>query len=83
MKNIVAILAASLFATIAPPSVAGPATDALTTCLADNTTGKDRKDMRAGSLSACQPTRKYKAFPTLPRRIERLSIGRWLRWLPC
>lgn len=45
MKNIVAILAASLFATIAPPSVAGPATDALTTCLADNTTGKDRKDM--------------------------------------
>lgn len=45
MKKIVAILAATLFTAIATPSVAGPATDALSACLADNTTGKDRKDM--------------------------------------
>jgi hypothetical protein len=30
---------------IASPAFAGPATDALTACLADNTTGKDRKDL--------------------------------------
>lgn len=28
-----------------PSALAGPATDALSTCLADNTTGKDRKEM--------------------------------------
>jgi hypothetical protein len=30
---------------VASPAVAGSATDALTACLADNTTGRDRKDM--------------------------------------
>ncbi|PKO48076.1 MAG: hypothetical protein CVU31_07555 [Betaproteobacteria bacterium HGW-Betaproteobacteria-4] len=45
MNKLVAILAVSLFSAIATPSVAGPATEALSVCLADNTTGKDRKDM--------------------------------------
>ncbi len=31
--------------TLASPAIAGPSTDALTACLADNTTGRDRKDM--------------------------------------
>ena len=30
---------------IAAPAFAGPATNALSTCVADNTTGKDRKDL--------------------------------------
>ncbi|MBS1143423.1 MAG: hypothetical protein H6R14_829 [Proteobacteria bacterium] len=45
MKKIVAILAAGILTAAAAPSFAGPATDALTACLADNTTGKERKDM--------------------------------------
>ncbi|MBJ6724602.1 hypothetical protein [Geomesophilobacter sediminis] len=45
-KNILAlggILVGSLIT--ATPVLAGPATDALITCMTDNTTGKDRKDM--------------------------------------
>lgn len=46
MKTFVAAIAVVLVGS-APVSsaLAGPATDALSACLADNTTGKDRKDM--------------------------------------
>lgn len=43
LLSAVAAIACTLIAT--PTALAGPATDALTNCLADNTTGKDRKDM--------------------------------------
>jgi len=47
MKTVTLALAALLIGlAITPsPATAGPATDALVTCLSDNTTGKDRKDM--------------------------------------
>jgi hypothetical protein len=47
MKSIISVLAAVLIGlTISASSaIAGPATDELITCMADNTTGKDRKDM--------------------------------------
>lgn len=46
MKKILSILAAVACTAIATPSaLAGAGTDALAACLADNTTGKDRKDM--------------------------------------
>lgn len=47
MKRIVSVLSVVLIGlTISASSaIAGPATVALTTCVADNTTGKDRKDM--------------------------------------
>jgi len=47
MKTVILALAALLIcSTITPSSAtAGPATDALITCMSDNTTGKDRKDM--------------------------------------
>src|ERR1035437_3924492 len=47
MKKFVTVLAAvAIGSTIAAsPATAGSDTDALATCLADNTTGKDRKDM--------------------------------------
>src|SRR3569623_1186067 len=39
-------LAVAAFAlSVVTPSYAGPATDDLSLCLADNTTGKDRKDL--------------------------------------
>lgn len=45
MKNFV--LTGSLFvaALAAGPAIAGPATDALSACVSDSTTGKDRKDL--------------------------------------
>ena len=46
MKKILSTLAAVACASLITPSaIAGPATDALSACLADNTTGKDRKEM--------------------------------------
>ena len=47
MKKIVTALAAAVIGSgiMASSAIAGPATDALAACLADNTTGKDRKDM--------------------------------------
>ncbi len=47
MKRIYSICAFTILSTIgAAQSVsAGPATEALSTCVADNTTGKDRKDL--------------------------------------
>ncbi|MGL4603583.1 MAG: hypothetical protein ACRCU9_05490 [Iodobacter sp.] len=45
MKISVTILAAVAISITALPASAGADTDALATCLADNTTGKDRKDM--------------------------------------
>jgi hypothetical protein len=47
MKKIVRALAVILVGSvmIGSSAKAGPATDALTSCLTDNTTGKDRKDM--------------------------------------
>jgi hypothetical protein len=47
MKKIVRALAAILVGSVMIGSTAkaGPATDALASCLTDNTTGKDRKDM--------------------------------------
>ncbi len=47
MKRIISVLAAVLVssAITASSAMAGPATDALATCMADNTTGKDRKDL--------------------------------------
>lgn len=47
MKKSLATLGLALLGTLlAPaPAQAGPATDALSACLADNTTGKERKDL--------------------------------------
>ena len=47
MKRIISALAAVLIGStiIASSAIAGPATNALITCMADNTTGKDRKDL--------------------------------------
>lgn len=47
MKTFVSALAAIVIglAITAPSAIAGPTTDALSACLADNTTGRDRKDM--------------------------------------
>ncbi len=47
MKRIISALAAVLIGSTitASSAIAGPATDALSTCMADNTTGKDRKDL--------------------------------------
>ena len=47
MKRIISVLSAVLigFTITASSAIAGPATGALITCMADNTTGKDRKDM--------------------------------------
>jgi len=47
MEKIISVLAAVLISLTMTVSsaIAGPATDALITCMADNTTGKDRKDM--------------------------------------
>jgi hypothetical protein len=48
MKRIISVLAAVLIScsTItASSAIAGQATDALITCMSDNTTGKDRKDL--------------------------------------
>lgn len=47
MKTIVTAIAAVVIgsAVNVPSALAGTATDALSTCLADNTTGKDRKEM--------------------------------------
>jgi hypothetical protein len=47
MKRIISVMAAVLIGLtiIASSAIAGPATDSLVTCMADNTTGKDRKDM--------------------------------------
>lgn len=47
MKTFVSALAAIVFGSALATSsaIAGPTTDALTACLADNTTGRDRKDM--------------------------------------
>lgn len=39
------LLACAGFAAMSPTVTAGPASDALTTCVADNTTGKDRKEL--------------------------------------
>lgn len=47
MKKAICILVAALVGltiTISP-AIAGPATDALITCMTDNTTGKDRKEL--------------------------------------
>lgn len=40
--SVAVFISLTIFATSV---IAGPATDALTTCMTDNTTGKDRKDM--------------------------------------
>jgi hypothetical protein len=47
MKKLASALAVAVIGSIiaVSPAIAGPATDALTTCVADNTTGKDRKDL--------------------------------------
>jgi hypothetical protein len=47
MNKIVKTLAAVILGSVitSTSAIAGPATDALSACLADNTTGKDRKDM--------------------------------------
>ncbi len=47
MKRIILALAAVLIGSsfTASSTIAGPATDALITCMSDNTTGKDRKDL--------------------------------------
>jgi hypothetical protein len=47
MKTIISVLAAVLIgSTITPsPAAAGPATEALISCMSDNTTGKDRKEL--------------------------------------
>jgi hypothetical protein len=47
MKRIISVLAAVLISStiLASSATAGPATEALSSCMADNTTGKDRKDM--------------------------------------
>jgi hypothetical protein len=39
------IIAALVLAALATPAAAGPYTDALGACLADNTTGRDRKEL--------------------------------------
>jgi hypothetical protein len=45
--KVASCLALAVFGSIMviSPAIAGTATDALTTCVADNTTGKDRKDL--------------------------------------
>lgn len=47
MKIAILALATFLFGSIITPlaATAGPATDALATCMSDSTSGKDRKDM--------------------------------------
>jgi len=47
MKKFVSGLSLAVIGSIisVSPAIAGPAADALTTCVADNTTGKDRKDL--------------------------------------
>lgn len=47
MKKFASGLALAVIGSIiaGSPAIAGSATDALTTCVADNTTGKDRKDL--------------------------------------
>lgn len=46
MKKLLPALAVALAClAVTAPASAGPATDAMTTCLADNSTGKDRKDL--------------------------------------
>lgn len=47
MRKIVTALAVSITCSALIPSfvIAGPATDSLAACLADNTTGRERKDM--------------------------------------
>jgi hypothetical protein len=47
MKRIILVLTAVLIGLtiIESSAIAGPATNALITCMTDNTTGKDRKDM--------------------------------------
>jgi len=47
MKKIASILFAAALGAIAPasPAMASPAGEALSLCLADNTTGRDRKDL--------------------------------------
>jgi len=47
METFASALAAIIFGSALATSsaIAGPTTDALTACLADNTTGRDRKDM--------------------------------------
>jgi len=39
------LLATALVLPLSTPALAGPAAEALSTCLGDNTTGKDRKDL--------------------------------------
>jgi len=45
MRPVLRLLAACLATAIAAPAAAGPATDAVSTCLVDHTSSRDRKDL--------------------------------------
>ena len=45
MKTLTSVTAIFLVSLFTSPATAGPATEALSTCLADSTTGKDRKEL--------------------------------------
>lgn len=83
-KRVPCALLLALAVLVTVPAVAGPAADALGTCLSDNTSGKDRKELsrwmfiamsahpEMSDISSATPAAKLRSDETMGRLVTKL-----------